>query len=225
MRYSNILAASLSAALLLSASLASAHEVDDKDHVKETHDLSGFSKIEVVGIYKLDVQVGGEFSVMTSGKAKDVEHMDIYVKNGTLVLGTDDEKKSWNMGRKNNNHGIRAVITMPSLNGLEVAGIATGEITGIDSKRFEIEVAGISDLTFEGTCGTLEMDQAGIGKTDASDLKCEDVNVDLAGMGELKVYASESVDADAAGMGQIEVYGNPEDVRKSKTFMSSVKIK
>jgi hypothetical protein len=225
MRYSNILTASLSAALLLSAPLASAHEVDDKDHVKETHDLSGFSKIEVVGIYKLDVQVGGEFSVKTSGKAKDVEHMDIYVKNGTLVLGTDDEKKSWKMGRKNNNHGIHAVITLPALNSLEVAGIATGEIAGIDSDRFDVDVAGISDLTLSGRCGTLEMDQAGIGKTDASELKCEDVNVDLAGMGELKVYASNSVDADAAGMGQIEVYGKPDKVSTDKTFMSSVKIK
>ncbi len=225
MRYSNILAASLSAALLIAAPIATAHEIDQSDHVKETHDLSGFTEIEVAGIYKLDVQVGGEFSVKTSGKPKDVKHMEIYVKNGALVLGTDDEKKSWNMGRKNNNNGIHATITLPVLKAVEVAGIATGEITGIDSKRFEIDVAGISDLTFEGTCGTLEMDQAGIGKTDASGLKCEDVNVDLAGMGELKVYASESVDADAAGMGQIEVYGNPEDVRKSKTFMSSVKIK
>jgi hypothetical protein len=182
MRYSNFLTASLSAALLLSAPLATAHEVDDKDHVKETHDLSGFTEIEVSGIYKRDVQVGGEFSGKTSGKPKDVKHMEIYVKNGALVLGTDDEKKSWKMGRKNNNNGIHATITLPVLEAVEVAGIATGEIIGIDSKRFEIDIAGISDLTFEGTCGTLEMDQAGIGKTDASDLKCEDVDVDLAGL-------------------------------------------
>jgi len=225
MHYSKIFASSLSAALLLSAPMALAHEVDKSDHVKEIHDLSGFTDIEVVGVYKLDVQVGGDFSVKTSGRLKDVEHMEIYVKNDTLVLGTDDKNKRWNIGKKNDNHGIRATITLPVLEAVEVAGIATGEISGIDSQRFEIEVAGISDLTFEGRCRKLEMEQAGLGKTDASDLECENVTVDLAGMGELKVYASESVDADAAGMGQIEIYGNPEDVRKSKTFMSSVKIK
>jgi len=66
---------------------------------------------------------------------------------------------------------------------------------------------------------------AGMGDLDAQDLECKDVNVDLAGMGQMKVYASDSVNADAAGMGQIEVYGNPKDVEKSKNFMASVKLK
>lgn len=225
MHYSKLLAASLSAGLLMSTPLAAAHEIDDSDYIKQTHDLSGFTDISIEGVFELDVQVGEGFSVKTSGRPEDVEHMDVYVKNGTLVLATDDKKKNWNLGKKNNNHGIRAMITLPSLEAVEVAGIATGKVSGIDAERFEIETAGISNVTYEGRCGQLEMEQAGLGQTDASELKCEDVNVDLAGMGELKVYASKSVDADAAGMGKIEVYGNPEDVRKSSNFMAKVKIK
>ena len=65
---------------------------------------------------------------------------------------------------------------------------------------------------------------AGIGELNAKGLKCEDVSVDLAGMGEASVYASDRIDANAAGMGSISVYGSPDVVQKSSAFMSSVKI-
>ena len=220
--------AGATAIILASTNMAMAHEVDDKNRVEQTHDIKDFTKIRITGVYELDVQVGEDFSVFTSGKHKDVEGMEVYLKGSTLVLAQDeDAKKSINFnGRKNrNNSGIRAVITMPALDGLDITGIGSGDVKGINSKRFEIESAGISDMELSGTCGKLDVDMAGIGEIRAEDLKCEDVDVDLAGMGEISVYASESVSADAAGMGSIEVYGNPKDVEKSKTFMASVKIK
>lgn len=222
-------AAGATALILMSVGPATAHEVDDKNRVEETHNITDFTKIRITGVYELDVQVGEDFSVFTSGKHKDVEHMKVYLKGSTLVLAQDEDKRNknikWN-GRKNkNNSGIRAVITLPTLKGLDITGIGAGEVKGIESERFEIEAAGISDMELSGTCGTLDVDMAGLGEIRAEDLKCEDVDVDLAGMGEITVYASKSVEADAAGMGKIEVYGNPKDVEKSKSFMASVKIK
>jgi len=204
---------------------ATAHDVDSKEKVEQTHDITGFDAISVAGIYKLEVEVGDDFSVFTSGKAKDVAHMKVYLKGSTLVLDqNEDGPKHIKMKRKNNN-GITARITLPSLNAIDIAGIGTGEINGVDSDSFDIDIAGISDLEISGNCDRLEADMAGMGDLDAQDLECKDVNVDLAGMGQMKVYASDSVNADAAGMGQIEVYGNPKDVEKSKNFMASVKLK
>ena len=57
------------------------------------------------------------------------------------------------------------------------------------------------------------------------DLKCENVDADLVGMGEASVYASRRVNVAAAGIGQIDVYGKPNVVKKPSTFMSKVKIK
>lgn len=221
--------AGATAMILASTSISAAHEVDDKKRVEETHDITGFDKIRVTGVYELEVEVGEEFSVFTSGKHKDVEGMKVYLKGSTLVLAQDEDRrdKTINLnGRKNkNNSGIRAVITLPSLKGVDITGIGSGEITDIDSDRFEIEVAGISDMELSGKCGQLDVDMAGLGEIHAENLECDDVDVDLAGMGEISVYASDSVSADAAGMGSIEVYGNPKDVEKSKSFMASVKIK
>lgn len=221
-------AAGATAMLMTATTFAQAHEVDDKGRVEETHDIKDFNKIRITGVYELDVQVGEEFSVFTSGKHKDVENMKVYLKGSTLVLAQDEDKKksiNWN-GRKNkNNSGIRAVITMPALKGLDITGIGAGEIKGIKADSLDIEIAGISDMELFGSCGSLDVDMAGLGELRAEDLECEDVDVDLAGMGEISVYASDSVSADAAGMGSIEVHGNPKDVEKSKSFMASVKIK
>lgn len=223
-----MIAAGATAMLMTATTLANAHGVNDKNRVEETHSIKNFDKIRVTGVYELDVQVGEGFSVFTSGKHKDVEKMKVYLKGSTLVLAQNDDGEkniNWNGRKKKNNSGIRAVITMPSLKGLDITGIGAGEVKGIKSDSLDVEVAGISDMELSGTCGRLDVDMAGLGELRAESLKCENVDVDLAGMGEISVYASKSVEADAAGMGNIEVYGNPEDVEKSKSFMASVKIK
>lgn len=213
---------------LITASISHAHPEhdDEKDkgpRIEKSFDFTGFDSIEVVGVYNMDVEVGGDFSIETSGREKDMDKMEVYVKNGVLVLATDENKKrrGW---RGNNNRGIDITITMPSLDGLEITGIGNGEISGIDADDFEIEVAGIGAMELNGKCNTLDADYAGMGELNARGLKCKDVTVDMSGMGSASVYASDSVDADMSGMGSIEVYGDPKNVRKDKSFMSSVTI-
>lgn len=221
MSFKTILGTASAMAVLLTAPSSFAHD-SKKSDVTETHELSGFDRISVVGVYHLDVEVGDSFSIETSGSAKDMAKSEVYVKNGALVLGRKDKE---DQKRQNNNEGVHAVITLPSLVGVEIAGVVTGDVVKIKADKFELEFAGVGELTLSGKCTDLEVDMAGIGELDAKGLKCEDVDVDLAGMGEATVYASERVDAEAAGMGQIDVYGNPSVVQKSSTFMSSVKIR
>ena len=216
-----VLGAASAMALLLSTQTAAAH--DSKPEVEETYEFSGFESVTIEGVYHIDVQVGQSFSVKASGSERDMAKADIYVEDGALVLG-----RKYNKGSKktyNNNKGVDMVITMPSLTGMDVAGVVSGNVRAIDADAFSVQFAGVGKLDLAGTCKHLEIDLAGVGELDASDLKCEDVNVDLAGMGEVSVYASERVDANAAGMGQIEVYGKPDIVQKSSTFMAKVRIR
>jgi len=174
---------------LISAGLATAHEVDDKNRVEETHNITDFNKIRVTGVYELDVQVGENFSVFTSGKHKDVEGMKVYLKGSTLVLAQDedrDKKINWN-GRKKNNSGIKAIITLPTLKVLDITGIGAGEIKGIESERLDVEVAGISDMELSGNCGNLDVDMAGLGELRAENLQCENVEKSKSFMASVKI--------------------------------------
>jgi hypothetical protein len=201
---------------------AYAHGSSSKSHVDETHAVRNFDKIEIGGVYELDVKVGGEFSVETSGHAKEVEGMKVYVDGNTLVI---EHKKNNFRNRMKSKNGVVVTISMPELNAVEIGGVGTGNISGIDSERLTLEIGGVGEMDISGKCKSLEIEVAGVGELDARDLECEDVEVELAGVGEIDVYASKSVDVEAAGVGEVNVYGNPKDVSKSKTFLSEINIR
>ena len=223
MTNSKLLLAGLAVAGLIAAPLsAMAHGKGDKEHIDQSHDVSGFDRIEIGGVYELDVRVGEKFSVETSGHEKEVESMKISVDGDTLSVGHKKKTFRGNFGSKN---GVQIKITMPELNAISIGGVGEGKISGINADRLEVEVGGVGELEFSGTCKTLDIEVGGVGELDARDLKCENVEVQLAGVGEIDIYASHSVDISTAGVGEVNVYGNPKHVEKNKSFLSEVNIK
>ncbi|MGB3455906.1 MAG: DUF2807 domain-containing protein [Litorimonas sp.] len=220
------LLATTSAAILVAALSLPAWAGDRssaKRDVVTQHDLSGFDKIEVSGVYELDIREGDRFSVRTEATEKDARRQDVTVSNGRLILAAnDDEKRNWNPGDRDGS--ILAVITLPRLSGLEVAGVATGEVSAFTGGNLSVEIAGVGNLELSGECDSLEIEMAGVGEVDAEDLVCEDVEATLGGVGELSVHATRRVEANAGGIGQIEVYGDPGIRDVSDGFMAKVRF-
>jgi len=220
--FKTVSAVTVATAMVAVPITASAHGKKNKDHIDQTHEVSGFDELEIGGVYELDVQVGEKFSVTTSGHENEVEDMKIEVVGDTLRVGHKKKRKrSWS-GNKN---GIQIKITMPELNAISVGGVADGHIKGIDTDRLVIEIGGVGGFDISGKCKNLDIEVAGVGEFDARDLKCESADVQLAGVGEIDLYASHSVDVQTAGVGEVNVYGNPKHVEKTKSFLSEVNIK
>ena len=132
------------AALLISGAAIAGHDNDDHDHDKVTRtlDLTGFDRIEISGVYDLDVRVGPEFSIELSGSEEEMARVESSVENGVLNLDRKERKKRW----RNHDHGVDAKITMPSLLALEVSGVVDGKIDGINSESFDINISGVGDM-------------------------------------------------------------------------------
>lgn len=209
-------------AVLFAAPAALSHDTDDDDKrkVEKSYDFTGFDKIDIEGVYEVIVEVGPNFSIDTSGKAKRMDQVNIYLDGDTLVLGT--KKNSGN--RRGKNNGIKAVITMPDLTEINLEGVGSVEVEGIDADDFSAALEGVGSMELSGKCGDLRASVEGVGSLDARGLKCKDVNVDVEGIGSAEVYASDRVNANMEGMGSIDVWGKPGVVQKSKSFMSSVDI-
>ncbi len=210
-----------SAIMITGFGAAQAHEIKidiDTDEVTRTYELSGFDGIDVSGVYELDITVGEDYSIELSGDEAEMDNVDIRVESGILYMGS---KKKW---KKKNRHGIDAVIMLPSLNDLEVSGVASADIEGVDAESFELDVSGVAEVDIEGTCGSLDAHVSGVGELDAEDLICDNVEVHLSGVGEVSVYADEFADITASGMGEVDVYGGPERVKKDKSFFTSIDI-
>jgi len=216
MKSTFIIAAGVAA---LAASAAWAH---DSEKVSKTLALTDFEKIDIAGVYEINVKVGPSYSIALSGPQDEMDRVEASVKNGVLVLSQRDRKRGER--NRNHNHGVEAVITMPSLKGFEVSGVVDGEIDGIDSDTFELEVSGVGDIEMNGQCGNLKAQVSGVGDLDAEGFECRSVDVDVSGVGSASVFASEEVAAHISGMGDIDVYGKPEKVEKNKSMFSDITV-
>jgi hypothetical protein len=202
--------------------LTGAALADDDEIVSRKLDLAGFERISVAGVYELDVRVGPEFSIMLSGPAYEMNRVEASVENGALVLN----QRKWKKGEKNRNNrdGVEAVITMPSLTGLNISGVVEGHISDVDASRFELNLSGVGDITIDGECGALEAKVSGVGDLDAKSLECRTADINVSGVGDASVFASDEIDARISGMGDIDVYGSPEQVSKSKGMFSDITV-
>ncbi len=206
------------------AGAAIAHDDDDVEKISKMLDLTGFERIDVSGVYDLDIQVGKDFSIELSGPDYEMNRVEASVEDGVLYLDQREAKRGEKKNWRNKRHGIDAKIILPSLTGIEVSGVVDGEVKNIDAESFELEISGVGDLELDGECGTFEAEVSGVGDLDAEALECRVVNVQVSGVGDASVFARDEVDAQVSGMGDIEVYGSPKKVSKSDSMFASVTV-
>lgn len=214
-------ATSLCAAVIGVSALASAALADDKKNVVRNLDLTGFERIEIAGVYDLYVEVGPDYAVTLSGPEREMDRVEAEVKNGTLHLDRNEERRRLNWGRRDS---LKAKVTLPSLSGLTASGVVDGTVKGVDAERFELDLSGVGDVDLEGECGVLDADVSGVGDLDAESLECRTVKVDVSGVGDATVYASEAVDASVSGVGDIDVYGEPTSVEKDGGMFADITV-
>jgi len=197
---------------------------DDKNIVTKDLDLSGFDRIDISGVYELDVEVGKDFSIELSGPDDEMNLVETSVKNGVLYLDQREAKRGERRRWNNNREGIDAKITLPSLVALDVSGVVEGSIANIDSEKFKLEISGVGDVELDGECGSFDADVSGVGDLDAEALECRSVSVKVSGVGDASVFARDEVDARVSGMGDIDVYGSPEKVSKSDSMFADITV-
>lgn len=200
--------------------------IGDRDKTKDvsqTFELRDFDRIDIAGVYELEVKVGGDYSVAISGPEDEMARVEASVENGRLVLDQRDRQRGEKRWR--NHKGLTAQISLPALSEIDISGVVDGDVTGIASESFKVDISGVGDMTLSGECGDLEAQVSGVGDLDAEGLKCKSVDVDVSGVGSASVYASESVEASVSGMGEIDVSGSPKSVEKSDGFLSNINVK
>ena len=208
------------AVLLCLASILGLSSAAGAGEASRSYDLSGFEGIDVSGVYELEVAVGGEYSIEISGPDKELERVEVSVENGILVLSQDESRDFFA-----NDKGVNARITLPKLTSLEVSGVVDADITAIDAENFRVDVSGVGDVELAGKCDELEVELSGVGELDASDLRCEVVDVSLSGLGDATVHASKAANAHVSGMGEIDIHGSPAVVVKDGGMMSSINVR
>lgn len=176
-----------------------------------------FSKIDASHAFKIQISVEDETSVKIRTDENLMKYVEVYVENHTLYLGIK--------GIHNINGSMKATISTPTLNGIDLSGACKIEVEGIETSSFSIDMSGACKGTFSGITEELDIDLSGATKINTVELKAKDVTVDVSGASKCSVYSSGSLFVDASGASKIVIYGDPSKIETDVSGASSITSK
>jgi hypothetical protein len=106
------------------------------------------------------------------------------------------------------------VVTVPTLERLEIGGSGDARVDGIRGERFESAISGSGGIRGAGRVRGARVAISGSGDADLGDLAADDVRVEIEGSGEAHVHAVRSLDASISGSGDIFYAGHPARVNQ-----------
>lgn len=196
----------LAALLLPSLALA-------EDQVRK---FDTFYGINVKGPVSVYVEVGKPQSVTISGEPDFIRRINADVNGGVLRVVYDETKRTSN---KDNN---RITVTVPALTSYRILGAGESRVTNISGERIDISFEGAGAIYASGKVKLLRMKSQGVGQVTLKDLHAERADMDINGMGDLTVYASDTLNLVANGMGSIKYFGHPKHFNKSANGLGSI---
>ena len=187
-------------------------------------------KRPVDGVHAVDLRTSGDLTLttgatpeltITAGRAT-LGNLTAAIHDGTVVLGS--------RSGHNVSGDIHYELTLPTLDGLLVAGsgsahgtvVADGSfnvaVTGSGSAALDgltasaviVQLSGSGDIDLAGTTQTQSVELDGSGNYLGTDLTSQTSDVRVQGSGNAQVAATEQLDARISGSGNISYNGTPE---------------
>ncbi len=166
----------------------------------ETRDVRGFDAVAVSDQIRVEIVVGGDYSVSVTGR--DAARVSTEVEDGALKIR--QRNRPW-FGSNRLDATVR--ITMPELESVAAARGAELSATGVSAISFEIAAAMGAEVRVSGTCRSLDAAAAMGATVRADELRCETADVAASMGGSAQVYASQSYEGAASMGGTINISG------------------
>lgn len=199
------------------------------EQVTITRSTGDYDAIGVSGWFDVHLVDGSEGELTLTGESNLLEYIVTEVKNGKLVIKTENgvnlKPSSWNNG---------ITITVPvenvdaiALSGsgdivgkttiktddLETAMSGSGDITlDVDTNSVRASMSGSGDITLSGGTRDFEATISGSGDIKAFDMEADNVDATVSGSADIKVTANKMLKARVSGSGDITYRGNPEKI-------------
>jgi hypothetical protein len=180
----------------------------------EKRNVSGFEKIDASGAVNVEVSIQKDFSVEVQADDNLLANIKTEVSGGTLKIYSEDK-----ISPKTR---INVKVSMPEIEGLEVSGASSGNISNVKADSLELKASGASKIKIDGTAKELNGDASGASTIDAENLRVEDADIDASGASSAIVSASNDLKVDASGASKISYTGEPKNIKQNSSGASSV---
>ncbi|UKO98733.1 GIN domain-containing protein [Nostoc sp. UHCC 0870] len=182
----------------------------------ESREVGRFSSIYSKSVGKVTIQQTGKESLTITADNNILPLLESRVADNILYLTI---AKDVNM---NPSQPIEFVVEVKSLESLNIDGVGSIEVKGIQGKRLSVSLDGVGSIAIAGSVDVLDLDISGVGSFQGEGLKTKQATVRHMGVGSVVVNVSQQLDATVSGVGSIEYIGSPQ-VRESGRGLGSVK--
>jgi Putative auto-transporter adhesin, head GIN domain len=177
------------------------------DVVTQPRAVGAFHRIALEGNAELRVTAGGAQKLAIRAQQNIADLIKTNVADGVLTVSTD--KKYFT------DHEVRVLVTVPSLDGLEVRGAASAQLDGIHGPKLDVTISGAGNVDATGKVDRLTLDCRGVGNAQLRNLVAKDVIVQLSGVGNAEVNATGTIDVTIAGVGSVSYSGSARVVHQA----------
>jgi hypothetical protein len=168
-------------------------------------DFSGFTKVEISTAFDYEITRADTYSISVTASTDVFEHIQVVQDGQTLKIEKHSVGTLWTFG----DVYLKAVITMPLLNGLSGSGATHGVVSNFSSSEdLDIIVSGASSVELvEIAAGVMYLDISGASYV-AGALKAEGIDLDISGASLIQLEgAASDIDIEASGSSHLKLAG------------------
>lgn len=205
--------------------------------ITKDYDLARFSRVTVGSAFQVEITQGDGYSVSVTVSDNLEQYLDVSTSGDTLTIRLQPR-----LSLSFQNATLRARITLPTLEGLDLSGATNTTISGFSSEEaLDVQVSGASKLTgdinagdarfevsgastvrLDGQAGNLDIEASGASTVDLGGLSAADARAHASGASRIVVNASGRLDAEASGASSVRYLGEPASVNANTSGASSV---
>ena len=194
--------------------------------ISDNRTVSEFNGIDFRTFGKVVLTQGETESVVIKGSDNVVPVIQTSVRNGVLVIQTDEDINITGMNKEN---VLTFTIVVKDLTSLTISGAAEVDLARLSTSKLDLTMSGVGnvqlgDLQAESMNVTVsgagsvnlagEVSKAwinisGAGPVNAADLKIGTADVTISGIGSASVWVIEKLTGNISGAGNVSYYGDP----------------
>ena len=190
------------------------HTTGSGNSASEKRGVSGFTAVEVSGVFQVEIVAGKEYSIEIQADDNILPLIETNVSGDTLRIGLEHSVKTRN--------DMIVRITAPNIKRVQASGAAKINASGIKNDSFSVDTSGASKVVLIGETAKLDIHVSGASNIDAEQLPAVNVNIDSSGASKIAVNATGELHTQASGASRITYTGNPRSVDNHTSGASSI---
>jgi len=197
---------------------------------RETRVLTGFSRIEVVGMAEVRLRQGATEGATVEATGRLLPRIRTEVRDRTLFIDVAQERQwsdwmHWSGPRRTPRVTVDFIklerlesagavkIAAESIRAdelrLDFSGASSVKIANLEASGLRLEGSGATKVELAGKVGTQFVDLSGAGSYSATGLESDRAEVHVSGAGKAFVNARTSLAVEISGAGLVEYLGDP----------------